>query len=245
MLDLSAAFDTVSHDLLLYKLRSIGIAGNVLSWFSSYLSDRDQCVVLNGAVSATKKLKCGVPQGSVLGPILFTLYTSSLAELLIDCGVEYHLYADDTGIYISFEVNDSASAVAQISDCIKGVQCWMLSHRLKMNDSKTEVICFGTRHSLSRLGHVDVTIGGSLVNSSSVVKNLGVLLDSQLTMERHVTSTCKSAYFHLRNIARICKFLPRLSLERLIHAFIFSKLDYCNVLFIGLPVSLLRKLQLV
>ena len=113
-----------------------------------------------------------------------------------------------------------------------------------MNDSKMEVICFGTSHSLSHLGRVNVAIGGSLVNLAPVVKNLGIL-DSQLTMERHVTSTCKSAYFHLRNIARICKFLPRLSLERLIHAFIFSKLDYCNVLFLGLPLCLLRKLQLV
>ena len=103
LLDLSAAFDTVEHSVLLDTLQSLGIDGSVLSWSESYLCDRSQQVTISGKKSEGRKLFCGVPQGLVLGPLLFTIYTSSLGKLLRDLDMPYHLYADDSQLYICFE----------------------------------------------------------------------------------------------------------------------------------------------
>ena len=246
LLDLSSAFDTVDHEILLQILEKQGISGVALGWFKSYLDSRQQCVSIGSHSSPPHPLTCGVPQGSVLGPVLFNVYTASLGALLHSHGMGYHMYADDASVYLSFELTEVDDAFTRMSRCIADVKNWMSGMRLKMNSDKTEAILLSTRHMARTIGDVPVLyVGDSNVEASHVVRSLGVLLDQCLTFEEHVNSACKTARYHLYNIQRIRHLLPTKACEQLVHAFVFAKLDYGNALLYGLPKKTLHKLQLI
>ena len=140
LLDLSAAFDTVSHSILIRRLKDrIGVSGKALEWFISYLSDRKQSVCINNSHSECVNLKYGVPQGSVLGPILFTIYTLPLADVVKKHGVDYHFYADDTQLYMSFTPSSTNSddSVDKLKHCLTDIKNWMSKNMLKRNTDKT------------------------------------------------------------------------------------------------------------
>ena len=143
LLDLSAAFDTVNHDTMLRRLEySFGIQGKALSWFASYLSGRTQWIMINESLSKPFKLECGVPQRSCLGPLLFTLYTSELFEIIKHNLPMIHCYADDSQVYISFSPNDRAEKLAVVrnmEDCIRDICSWMFNNDLKFHNDKTLV----------------------------------------------------------------------------------------------------------
>ena len=133
-------FDTVDHNFLLERLKQCGISGKAQSWFKSYLEDRSQKVHLHGSSSTSSSLGFGVPRGSVLGPILFTIYTIPLGEICRRHGVQYHLYADDTQLYVSFKVGDAVDlleAQRRIEMCIAEIKAWMVMFMLKLNDGQT------------------------------------------------------------------------------------------------------------
>ena len=141
LLDLSAAFDTIDHQVLLNRLRlSFGIRGYALEWIASYLSDRTQCVSFENNFSQSRYLSCGVPQGSCLGPLLFTMYASKLIDIIKGHLPRTHAYADDTQLYLSFKPDTTSSqsnAVDAMERCISAIRCWMIKDKLKVNDSKT------------------------------------------------------------------------------------------------------------
>ena len=162
LLDLSAAFDTVDHELLLMIMsHRFGISGNVLKWFRSYLTLRSQVVVLSDSSSEQLYIECGVPQGSVLGPILFTMYTSPLGDIARRVGLSYHLYADDTQLYVAFKPGTTDQVCCQqIQDCLVAMQEWMNSNFLKLNNDKTDVILIGSRHQHSLFEMEHITLNG-------------------------------------------------------------------------------------
>lgn len=248
LLDLSAAFDTVDHGILLNRLHSkFGIRGNVLKWFKSYLSDRSQYVALDGGSSDCAKLDCGVPQGSVLGPILYLLYTSPVADILRNHNMSFHLYADDTQLYIPFTCNDDVAmnhTMTMIENCLSDIDEWMTTNKLKLNKDKTEFLLLFSKHNPNKCLPT-LNFGNDQIKPSESARNIGVIFDSTLSMVPQINSVCKSAFYHLRNIARIRKYLSAKTAETLIHAFVTSKIDQYNCLLYGLPTHLISKLQSV
>ena len=191
LLDLSAAFDTIDHDILLARAHSrFGIDGKALYWLNAYLKDRTQTVSIDNNKATPSPLKYGVPQGSVLGPLLFTMYTAPVADIAERHGVNYHLYADDTQLYVSLD-NTLGTASYQkesIEKCVVEIADWMNSNKLKLNSDKTDVIVFGTNKALIDLNFNSVQIKSSSVPVSSSVKNLGCYLDANFTMSCQINN---------------------------------------------------------
>lgn len=144
LLDLSAAFDTIEHTTLLSRLESrYGIIDHALYWMESYLRHRTQAVIINNTVSSTRDLLSGVPQGSVLGPVLFSLYTTPITDIIRRHGLKFHLYADDTQLYLAFNPacsDDLFTAKSTIEACVADIRIWMTCNYLKLNDDKSELL---------------------------------------------------------------------------------------------------------
>ena len=249
LLDLSAAFDTIDHTIMSTTLRDrIGITATALNWCDSYLANRHQVIQVAGATSGRFDLKYGVPQGSCLGPVLFTTYASPLFDVINQHPVRASGYADDHQLYQSFDpsrVHAEKEAISFMEQCIADVRSWMLANKLKINDSKTEYMIIGTKAMLSKVKSTSVRVGVDDIQASTKVRNLGVIFDDHLNMSAHITKTCKAAQFHLHNLRSIRKFLTKEAAETLVHSLIFSLLDYCNALLYGLPSYQIARLQRV
>uniref|UniRef100_A0A669B8C0 Reverse transcriptase domain-containing protein n=1 Tax=Oreochromis niloticus TaxID=8128 RepID=A0A669B8C0_ORENI len=245
LLDLSAAFDTVDHCILLDRLEHfIGITGNVLSWLRSYLSGRSQTVSFKNDLSETCAVRHGVPQGSVLGPLLFSMYLLPLGVLLRSFNVTFHCYTDDLQLYVPLTIGNDAE-VSKLESCLSAIKGWLSDNFLLLNTDKTELMVIGP-HKFQHLSqNFILRIDDSVINCRDKVKNLGVWFDMVLSFESHVKEITKTAFYHLRNIARIRQVLSSDTAEVLVHAFVSSRIDYCNALLSGLPKKSFRGLQMV
>ena len=246
LLDLSAAFDTVSHEIMLSRLEdSYGIKDEALKWVKSYFSDRYQFVSIEGAQSDKHKLPYGVPQGSILGPFSFPKYTSPLGGIAQKHNIMYHLYADDSQLYVVFDSGDGEDAALRLEACIEEMRLWMRDNMLKLNDNKTEFLLIQSKHNTKVPEVTSLHVGDADVKAVSCARNIGVMLDDKLTMVDHIKSVCKSSYFHLRNIAQARRYLTQEATSTLVHSFVTSKLDGLNALYYGLPDRVIHKLQLL
>ena len=207
-----------------------------LAWFKSYLTSREQFVNVEGGMSSRRSLLRGVPHGSVLGPLLYRVYTAPIADISKKHDLLYHLYADDTQLYISFNTDccaDLDEAKLRVERCVEEIDLWMCKNLLKLNQDKTELVVISSKFR-NRPNLEYVRVGDEFI-----APNLSV------RMEQHVKKICSEANYHLRNISKIRKYLTHDSAQILIHAFISSKLDYCNSLLYGIPKYLVCRLQRV
>ena len=247
LLDLSAAFDTVDHQILLKRLNSCyNVSGCALNWFESYLVNRRQQVKVNGVLSKGVCLDYGVPQGSVLGPVLFTLYTAALSQIIDRHKLNHHLYADDTQIYISFSSNKAVDSLRMLQACATEVSSWMSNSMLKLNPEKTEFMIIGSRQQRKKVEHLfPFQFLCQDIRPTTSAKNLGVLFDHGLFLKKHVAQLCKVCFYHIRDLRRIRRCISTDTARAIASALINSRFDYCNSLLYGIADCDLSRLQRV
>ena len=223
LLDQTAAFDTVNHNLLLNDLNHFGVDGNVFSWFKSYLEGRSFRVVVNDSVSDAQSLYSSVPQGSILGPYLYMVYTIELYYLLQSLGVSSHFYADDTQIYVA--ISNIESTTLHINSVLNAVKNWMDSKNLKLNMDKTDIIIVGSDVKLRNFNEISsLRFLNSDISLSRKIRNLGVLIDSRLTLDDQIMSIKKKAISNLRSISHIRRYIDKDTCIKLVHNLVFF---YC------------------
>ena len=186
-LDLSSAFDTVDHAIFLRRLQDMyGICNTFQKWFDSYLTNRQPRVCINTSFSNPRYLKCGVPQGSVLGARIYTMYVRPMSEIINRHNVSYHSYADDSQLYIQCDNNEESirCAINRLERCILDICEWMSGNSLKINQDKTEFIIFSCKS--DQYNHLSLNIGSEIIHPSKSVKILGVTLDSNMNMQQDV-----------------------------------------------------------
>ena len=246
LLDLSAAFDTVDHEKLLNMLHDeLGLSSTVLQWFSSFLKGRRQSINIDGTKSEYIAMPFGVPQGSVLGPVLFNIYVRNLAALVEQSGFSIQGYADDHQVLHSFNISFQFQMLrCGIPKCIQMISNWMGKHFLKLNPTKSQIITFAPNNLLksSILDYVYLN-KSTYISISNEVINLGIKMDYQLNFSSHINMITSQCYNLIKNIAQIRKYLSVDHIRSLVNSVIVSRLDSCNALFFGISASEFNRLQ--
>ena len=221
-LDFSKAFDTVDHHIMLTKLFHYGIRGNALEWFRSYLSNRCQFVTYNGVSSTSKAVKCGVPQGSILGPLLFLIYINDLANIC------YHtlpfLFADDTNLFKSG--SDLAAMENAINTELRIISEWLKVNKLSLNIKKTKYMLFTKKRNY--VDSINIEIEGQSIDETGSTKFLGVIIDKQLNWKEHISHVTSKVSRGIGILIKARHLLNKDALVSLYYSFIYPYMTYCN-----------------
>jgi hypothetical protein len=222
---------------------TVGVRGDALEWCRSYFSDRTQSVCICGVPSVPRPLTSGMPQGSVVGPYGFPTYTTPVGKICCRHGINYHMYADDSQLYVAFDLQDEHEARGRMEACISEIKEWMLLNHLKVNDSKTEFLIIGSQHQLRQLSSDSIKIGNTTIKASQSARNIGAIFDSGMSMKEHINTICRACYLLIRNIGKVRSVLTKDAAISLVHAFVSSKLDHLNALIYGVPKYQIQRLQ--
>ena len=220
-LDLKRAFDTINHDLLIAKLTHYNFSNSALCWMKSYLSDRKQAVQIGDSLSSYLTCSAGVPQGSILGPVLFSLYVNNLPDVCRNIKVQ--LYADDTVLYCHASSIKEAAAV--LSGAMVPVSHWLQNCCLHLNTKKTVCMLFSRQPTAGQ--QPSVMVGGERLEVVEYFKYLGVIFDSNLNFKQHVKKVKNTIKFNLSNFKHIRPFLTMETAKTYMHAMIFTHISYC------------------
>ena len=202
-IDLSAAFDTVDHNVLLNVLESkFGVGGTALELCDTYLHPRRCKVNINKSYSTPRELPFSVPQGSCAGPVLYSVYALTIQHTIINDQISLYGSADNHGLRMTCkpDAESEISTVKDLQDCLGSVKDWMDENWLKMNSSKTEIIIFGSRQQLSKVTMNSMLINGDKIDIGDCIKYLGVWTDQHLTFKHHIKTKCKTAMWNLQKL---------------------------------------------
>ena len=241
-LDLAEAFDIVSHEILLKKLELYGISDLTLDWFKSYLSNRDQVCVVQGYTSEPRIINCGVPQGSILGPLLFLIYINDLPACLKYATAS--MFADDTTITNSHK--STARLHREVNHDLNNLQNWLVANQLSLYFLKTEYMYFASDYNLSNLGIFAIDplkIGEQPITRVQSTKSLGVVFDQRKVLEEHVDSLCQRFSSGLAALKQPLQYIPQDTLLTIYNALIKPLSDYCDVVWGNLNKTLTVRLQ--
>ena len=249
MLDLSAAFDTINHDIMLERLSiTHGLGESAVRWFASYLRGRTQRVAVENTVSEHIVVEDGAVQGSKIGCRLYKMYVEPLGKLLRKSDCSNHGYADDNTVWKAVNPkseSDVHAGIRLLERTLEDVRTWMFANKLCLNDAKTEYIVFGQKRHVKAMPVCPLKIGEESIQPADKVKNLGVTLDSNLDFRAHISNTVKACRYHIRRAWLIRRYLDEETAKRLMLATVISRLDYCNSLLAFLPDKDIRQLQKV
>ena len=240
-IDFTKAFDTVDHNILLYKLNHYGVRGHANNFFRSYLSNRSQFTVINGVESSIKKITCGVPQGSVLGPILFLIYVNDIHRCVTNC--KTRLFADDTSLTICHKDPTELKNIAttQIKNLIK----WCNSNKLTINFKKTKYIIFHTRNKYIPDSLQEIVIDGKVIKRVSTIKYLGLFIDELLTWREHVSYIHSSLLKYYGIFNHVKCFVDKKIIRKLYFSFIYSRIKYGIEVYGSCSKTQLHRLQVI
>ena len=238
-LDLKNAFDTVDHHILLSKLELYGVKGTSLKWFKSYLSGRNQICSVNSRMSSIRETKCGVPQGSNLGPILFLLYINDLPNCLET--TKANLFADDTNL--SCEGFSPYEIETKLKKDIENVHRWLTANKLSLNMKKTEFMIIGSRHHLTSIENSPILrLAENNIKRVSQKESLGMIQDEQLKWDKHNDKQCKIITNNIALLKRARLFVSRDSLIKIYNALVWPHFNYCSTIWNDGCCSIIDKL---
>ena len=214
----------ILHHLVSAISSWFGIHGSVLSWFKSHLSSRPFRVTCETDLSSWHTSPCGVPQGFVLGPLLFVMYTTPLSTLISSCSLNHHLYADDTQLLLSFLPTHFDSRIDRFHNALDQISSWMTANLLTLNSLKTKFLRIGLSKQLAKINNSSLTT----IHSA---RNLGFIFDEHLTFSDQISSISKSCYYHIRQLCCIRPYLDTKTASTIATSIVQSKLDYCCLLY--------------
>ena len=241
IIDLSKAFDSFHHTLLLSKLCKLGVADDALRWFTSYPTDRQQRVRINDALSTPITIRHGVPQGSILGPLLFNLYINDLPSICRTCNVES--YVDDSKLFLSFPKREMDGGLQYLTEDLLRVTSWCCHNHLLINPDKTKFCLFGSQQMLSRISIPPLPFLGKTLHVEVAIKDLGVILDRNLSFTEHEDTLASNLVKKLCMLSR--HLLDTSAMFIVINSLVFSKLSYCSSVWSGTYKGNVNKLQLI
>ena len=244
-LDLSSAFDLVDHSILLKRLKErFGLTGTVYNWFASYLTGRSFRVKIGCSFSNGTLIFYGVPQGSILGPILFLLYVSEIEHIAKLYGFKIHMFADDMQLYISFHPCGVLESLHNIEHCLRHINMWMSNNFLKINEDKTQfMIIAPPKLNRERFSNICISFGGSLLFPTTEGANLGVTFDDTMSFSNHINTITSKGYFYMNNFYRVADKLNYDLKVQMVMTYILPLIDYCNIILISATQSNRYKLQ--
>ena len=230
LLNLSKAFDSDDHSILLKKLNNIGVSQEALNWFESYISNRKHLVRIGSSVSEVLPITHRVPQGAILSPLLFCIYINDLSK--VPQASELESFVDDSKIFMSFPIEDFASANTKIEEDLKSqVATWVFENKLLVNPEKTNLSLIGTRHVLDNLlEELTITFLGEDITLTTNARDLGVILDSYLTYDYHIKNVVSSCMAKLCQIKKVKDSFNSDTPCLIINALVMSKLYYCSAI---------------
>jgi hypothetical protein len=240
-LDLKKAFDTIDHSIILQKLQFYGIEKESLKWFQSYLDNRKQMCCVNGYMSNSRSVSCGVPQGSNLGPLLFLIYINDLPNCLSTASPR--MFADDTNV--SFASPTLSELENVLNRELQNLNIWLKVNRLSLNIAKTEFMIIGSRQRLNvnADGNINITINDQPIKKVKETETLGMTIDQHLSWSKHVEEKSKKISSAIGALKRIRPFITLDVADKIYKAIIQPHIDYCSTVWDGLGVTLLDKIQ--